>query len=266
MPVPPRSRLITLLTDFGARDYFVGVMKAVIHSIAPRARVIDICHGIEPYAIAPARFVLEQSWKYCPPGTIHVCIVDPGVGGARRPLLAGAEGHFFIGPDNGLLGGVAALPRAWVRCLANPKYRLKEVSATFHGRDVFAPAAAHLAAGVPPSRFGPLVKDPVRLETGVPLRTGKRFWQGEIAWVDRFGNLITNFPAANFPQIHQRPFTLKAGFAALRELTPNYASAPPGEPILLIGSSGHLEIAVNQDSAARKLGLALGSPVELEIP
>lgn len=265
MPTAPRPRAITLLTDFGTRDYFVGVMKAVIHSIAPRARVIDITHDLDPYGIGPARFTLSQSWKYCAPGTVHVCVVDPGVGTTRRAILVEAEGHVFVGPDNGVFSDFVTKPGARARLLSNAKYHLKEVSSTFHGRDIFAPVAAHIASGVPLSKFGPRIGDAVRITTGQPLRTGKRFWQGEIAWVDRFGNLITNFPIAEFPQIYHRPFKLKAGFAALDSLAPNYAAGQPGEAILLVGSSGNLEVAVNQGSAARKLGLAVGSPLELEI-
>jgi S-adenosylmethionine hydrolase len=265
MPNSPRPRAITLLTDFGTRDHFVGVMKAVIHSIAPRARVIDICHDLEPYEIAPARFVLAQSWKYSPPGTVHVCVVDPGVGSARRPIVVETDGHYFVGPDNGLLSDFVTRLGAIVRHASNAKYHLKEVSSTFHGRDIFAPVAAHIAAGVQLSKLGPRVEDAVRITTGVPLRTGKRFWQGEIAWVDRFGNLITNFPIADFAQIYHRPFNLKVGFSTLSSLASNYASGQPGEPILLVGSSGNLEVAVNQGAAARQLGLAVGSPIELEI-
>jgi hypothetical protein len=253
------------LTDFGTRDYFAGVMKAVIHSIAPRARVIDITHDLDPYEIGPARFALAQSWKYSPPGTIHVCVVDPGVGSARRPIVVGAEGHLFVGPDNGIFSDLVLMPGSWARHLSNEKYHLKQVSSTFHGRDIFAPVAAHIAAGVPLSKLGPRIDDAVRITTGVPMRTGKRFWLGEIAWVDRFGNLITNFPIAEFAQIYHRPFNLKAGFSNLSALAPNYASGQPGEAILLVGSSGNLEVAVNQGSAAKKLGLAAGSPVELEI-
>ena len=157
--VPP---LITLLTDFGLKDHFVGVMKGVIASIAPAVRVIDITHEVEPYAIAQARFLLARSWPYFPKGTIHVVVVDPGVGSARRPVLVQAHGHTFVGPDNGLFTELFDEPGAKARLIANSKLMLSIVSSTFHGRDVFAPVAAHLALGVAASRVGPPITDAVR--------------------------------------------------------------------------------------------------------
>lgn len=264
MPAAP-SRIITLLTDFGHQDQFVGVMRGVIAGIAPKARVIDLCHEVQPFQIGQARFLLAQSRAYFPPRTIHVVVVDPGVGSERRPLLVEAGGQYFAGPDNGVFTDLFDLPKVRVRATSNLKYHLKNISPTFHGRDIFAPVAAHLAAGVTPSKFGPQVKDPVRLALGHPIRTGKRFWLGEVAHIDRFGNLITNLPVEEFPLIAQRGCLVKAGLEAIEGPSPNYASGAPGAPIVLIGSSGRLEIAVNQGRADRKLGVAIGSPVELEV-
>lgn len=258
-------RVITLLSDFGSKDPFVGVMKGVIASIAPEARVVDLCHEVEPFAVSQARFLLRQSWPYFPPGTIHVCVVDPGVGSSRRALLVEAGSHRFVGPDNGLLGDVVGLERARVRLLSNPKYHLRQVSRTFHGRDVFAPVAAHLAAGVAAAKLGPRVEDALRSTTGEPLRTGKRFWQGEVAHIDRFGNLITNLDAAEMLARVERRLVLRVGFRELDCVVESYAEAPRGEPVVLVGSAGTLEVAVNQGSAAQALGVGVGAPVELEI-
>ncbi len=262
---PATPRIITLLTDFGHQDPFVGVMKGVIAGIAPKAQVIDLCHEVQPFHIGQARFLLSQSRGYFPPKTIHLVVVDPGVGTERRPLVVEAGGQFFIGPDNGVFTDVLELPKARARQIANLEYHLKNVSVTFHGRDIFAPAAAHLASGVTPSKFGPQVNDPVRLALGRPVRTGKRFWVGEVAHIDRFGNLITNLPVAEFPTLAQRGCVVKVGLEAIEGPSPNYASGSPGEPLVVVGSSGHLEIAVNQGRADRKLGVAIGSPVELEV-
>lgn len=263
--MPAAPRLITLMTDFGLKDHFVGVMKGVIAAIAPHARVIDITHEIEPFQISQARYLLSQSWPFFPPRTIHVAVVDPGVGGERRPLLVEAGGHYFAGPDNGLFSDVLALPKAKARELTNRKLWLESVSSTFHGRDIFAPVAAHLAAGMAPARAGRLIRDALRGVSTAPVRTGKRFWSGQVLHVDRFGNLITNLDPRSLPAHDPRRLTLKAGFEVIAGLTSNYAAAAPGSLLAVVGSGGTIEIAVNQGRADRKLGLGVGSPVELEL-
>jgi hypothetical protein len=266
MPQRLSSPLITLLTDFGLKDHFVGVMKAVIAVIAPRARVIDITHEIEPYQLSPARFALAQSWPYFPTRTIHVAVVDPGVGTARRPILVEAANHRFIGPDNGIFSDLLDLPGTKVRHIANTKLFLPNVSTTFHGRDIFAPVAAHLAAGVAASRVGPLVTDAIKLPPQRAVRTSERTWTGQIVLVDRFGNLITNLSLAELPDLTRRAFVLQLGSTELSALAPNYASGPSGQAIAVAGSSGYLEIAINQDSAALRLGRGGGAPVQLTLP
>lgn len=270
---PSRSPapIITLLTDFGMQDPFVGIMKGVILGICPEATVVDLCHGLTPFEIPEAGFTLCQSFRYFPSGTIHVVVVDPGVGSDRRPLLVEAFGHRFIGPDNGLFTmllreakSTGAKTPYKARAITNPKVTLPEVSNTFHGRDVFAPAAAHLAAGRKPSKFGPRVEDVLRQEWDVPVRTGKRFWSGSVFKVDRFGNLITNFASSEFPLV-PGTFELQAGMERISQSCGCYADAKPGELVLIAGSSGYWEIALNQSSAARKLGLVAGSPLELAI-
>jgi S-adenosylmethionine hydrolase len=257
---------IALLTDFGLADHFVGVMKGVIARIAPSARVIDISHEIPAYSLTPARFLLTQSWRWFPDDTVFVCVVDPGVGSQRRAIAVRAGKSLFLGPDNGLLSDALRLPKAVCREITNRKLFAGAPSATFHGRDIFAPVAAHLAKGLPFGRLGPLVKDATRLPALDPVRTGRRFWSGEVVYVDRFGNCITNLPLSDFPNLAQRPFLLRIGLAAIDMLSPCYAAGDPGQPILVAGSHGFLEVAANQGHAAKTLGVAVGSPVEMEMP
>ena len=264
MRAKPSLPLITLLTDFGLKDHFVGVMKGVIASIAPAARVIDITHQVEPYAVAQAEFLLAQSWPYFPKGTIHVAVVDPGVGSARRPILVQAHGHFFVGPDNGLFSGLIDVPRSKARLISNHKFMLPAISSTFHGRDIFAPIAAHLALGVASARGGPLIADAHKAGIGASreaVLTSNGRYSGEIVHVDRFGNLITNLPASCVAQ-HAR-IVLRIASHEVRAVAESYSAIAPHTPALVAGSSGFLEIALNQDSAARLLGLGVGAPVEL---
>ncbi len=254
--------LITLTTDFGTRDHFVGTMKGVILGIAPRARIVDISHEIAPFEIAEGAFTIAQAWRYFPKKTIHVVVVDPGVGSTRRPLLAEADGQYFIAPDNGVLSMIGGLK---VRHIANERYSRPPVSSTFHGRDIFAPAAAHLAAGVPAARFGKRIEDHLRLTFHLPNRTGKHVWTGAVLKVDRFGNLITNLHIDEFPEVRKRPFDLNVGLEKISRLALTFSECGVGELCVIIGSSGYLEVAANQGSAAKTLGCAAGSPVELVV-
>jgi len=283
--VPVSAPLITLLTDFGLEDAYVGVMKGVIAGICPQAPVVDICHTVTPYSIPEGGFVLQQAWPYFPAGSIHVVVVDPGVGSARRPLLVQAMGHFFIGPDNGVFsmvlretgrmsaqadGGSPTQSGAVrgdafsVRVIENPDWMLPVQSHTFHGRDVFAPAAARLALGASPQECGPLVLDALRQSWDLPIRSGKRYWNGAVLKADRFGNLISNFPVREFP-LREGHFSLAAGTEAIHLLRTNYAEARHGEFFLIAGSSGYWEISMNQGNAAKRLGIAGGSPLELSV-
>lgn len=258
-------RLIALLTDFGWQDHFVGVMKGVIAGIAPQAQVVDLCHEVAPQEIDQARFLLRVSRPYFPKGTIFVCVVDPGVGSTRRPLCVEAEGQVFVGPDNGLFTEVLAGKGAKARAITNPKVMLAEVSQTFHGRDVFAPAAAHLAAGVTASKLGKIVRDPVRLPPLDPVRTGRRFWSGRVMHIDRFGNLVTNLPAAEFLPPAVRGIEAAAGFQRIRRVCRFYEEAPDGELFLIAGSCGTVEISLKRGSAAKILGVGIGAPVDVEV-
>ena len=260
-----RNPLITLTTDFGGADHFTGAMKGVILSIEPRAKIVDITHELRPFEIVEAAFTFGQAWRWFPEKTIHVVVVDPGVGTARRPVLAEAAGHYFIGPDNGLLPMALAGTKYDMRQITAEEYFLKPVSATFHGRDIFAPVAAHLAAGVPVERFGEKIADEWRTGSFEPVRTGKRVWTGTILKIDRFGNLITNLHIRDFEAVRTRPFELLAGMERLSRLAGTFAEGAVGEPVVIVGSAGYLEVAVNQDSAARRLGVAAGAPVELKL-
>jgi S-adenosyl-L-methionine hydrolase (adenosine-forming) len=257
--------LITLTTDFGAADHFFGAMKGVILGIAPRARIVDITHQIEPYSVNEGAFVIAQAWGYFPKRTIHVVVIDPGVGSARRPILAQAAGHFFIAPDNGVLSMIYDAAPHKVRVISNPRLMSKIVSRTFHGRDVFAPAAAHLARGVTPAKFGPPIQDYVRSSTLQPRRLEPNRYSGAILKVDRFGNLITNLHIENLPEVKTKPFELRVGLEKIHRLALTYAETAIGEMFVIVGSSGYLEIAANQTSAAKLLGCGAGAPVELDI-
>ncbi len=260
----PRA-LITLTTDFGHSDYFTGAMKGVIKSIAPTAEIVDITHDIAAHRIEEAAFVFDQAWRCFPKKTVHVVVVDPGVGTQRRPILVQAAGQSFLAPDNGVLGLILSREKCVVREITADRYFRKPVSQTFHGRDVFAPAAAHLAKGVPPARFGGRIADAFRPALAAVQRTGKRTWSGSILKIDRFGNLITSLPAADFPLIRTNPFELAVGLERVQLLAQNYEQADPGELFVIEGSAGFLEVSVRRASAANLLKVGAGAPVELTI-
>lgn len=259
------DRPITLTTDFGLSDHFVGTMKGVIAGIAPKARVIDITHDIAPYDINEAGFVIAQASKYFPKGAIHVVVVDPGVGSARRPILAEAGGQYFVAPDNGVLSMIYEAGPHKVRVISNPKVFRKEISRTFHGRDLFAPAAAHLARGMKPAQFGKIIHDAVRTWIAQPARGANGTWRGAILKVDRFGNLITNFHIDRFEAIKTHAFEFRLGSERIHRLALTYSETAIGEMFAIVGSAGYLEIAANQASVAARLGFSAGAQVELEI-
>jgi S-adenosylmethionine hydrolase len=261
MPGP----LITLTTDFGLSDHYVGTMKGVILKICPTARIVDISHGVGAFEIAEAAFTLSQAYSYFPRGVVHLAVIDPGVGTARRPILAQAAGQYFIAPDNGVLSMIYARAPHKVRAISSDRYFLKPVSHTFHGRDIFAPVAAHLASGIAPPRFGKLIQDYLRLSFDKPERTGRRTWTGAILKVDRFGNIVTNFKVEDFPDLAKRAFEMAAGPQRIGVLARNYAECGPGELFLVAGSAGYYEISANQASAARLLGCAAGAPLDLRL-
>jgi len=260
-----RQPLITLTTDFGLDDHFVGTMKGVILAIAPRARIVDITHGVKPFEIVQGGFLVASAAGYFPPKTVHVAVVDPGVGTSRRPLVVESGGQYFVAPDNGLLSMIYERGKCVVRAATARRYMLEEVSTTFHGRDVFAPIAAHLASGTPPARFGKRIDDYLRSQFHKPVRTGKRIWTGAILHIDHFGNIITNFRADEFAHLSARPFAMNAGFERATRVAATFAEIKSGELALIAGSTGYYEIVYNQASAATTLGVSIGAPVELTV-
>jgi S-adenosylmethionine hydrolase len=240
-------------------------MKGVAAGIAPRARFIDITHEISPYNVTEAAFVISQAWTYFPKGTTHVVVVDPGVGSSRRPILAEAGGHFFLAPDNGVLSMVYQAAPHKVRVISSLKVMRRQVSRTFHGRDVFAPAAAHLIKGAKPASFGKPILDYVQSWLTVPAKLARGCWRGTILKVDRFGNLITNFHVSQFATVKTHAFELRVGGEKIHRLALTYAETDIGALFVIEGSSGYLEISANQASAAGRLGYSAGAEVELEI-
>jgi S-adenosylmethionine hydrolase len=267
-----RRPILTLTTDFGASDHYVGAMKGVILGICPQAQIVDICHDVTPFHIAEGAYVIAQAYDCFPKKTVHVVVVDPGVGTARRPILVEAAGQYFVGPDNGVLSMVYSRGMHKVRLISNDRYFRQPVSATFHGRDIFAPVAAHVAAGIPPSRMGKPIEDYLRPEFAKPRRSGERTWRGSILKIDRFGNIVTNFHVRDFPEVCPQlagesacPTLVTVGRRKIAALAWNYAESRPGELFLIVGSSGYLEVSVNQGSAAKQTGCKTGEPVTLTL-
>lgn len=251
--------IITLTTDFGLTDSYVGVMKGVILSIAPHVAIVDLTHAIAPQNIRQAAFVLMTAAPYFSAGAIHVVVVDPGVGTDRRPLLITTARACYVGPDNGVLSPALVEPDAQAWELDQPAYWRPQVSRTFHGRDIFAPVAAHLAAGAPPERLAHRISDPARLALPAPERCADGHISGEIIYVDRFGNLISNIPAAWVSAGAWR--CQIAGGAA--PLVHTYAEVAVGALAGLIGSNGTVELAIRNGNAARHFNVEAGEKVEL---
>jgi S-adenosylmethionine hydrolase len=260
-----RKPILTLTTDFGLADHYVGAMKGVILSICPQAHIVDISHEIKPFEIGEGAYVIAQAYRWYPKGTVHTVVVDPGVGTLRRPILMQAAGQFFIAPDNGVLAMIYSREKHKIRQISNDRYFLKPVSNTFHGRDIFSPVAAHIAAGVPPAKMGKTIDDYLRPAFEKPQRSGKRTWSGRILKIDRFGNIVTNFHVEEFPDLERRDFIMKVGLREIPVLARNYAESSPGEVFLIVGSSGYVEVSVNQGSAAKALGCETGSAAELSV-
>ena len=260
--------IITLLTDFGLRDPYVAEMKAVILGICPDAKIVDISHQVRKFDVRMGAFILAQAARYFPDGSIHVAVVDPGVGTERRPIIAETNRKLYVGPDNGLL--MLAALRDDVRSIhkiTNPRYMLEKVSRTFHGRDIFSCAAAHLANGVPAADFGPKIDNPV-----VPQFTQPRFVGdeiiGEVIHIDGFGNIITNISLDDLGKMGIREggeitINLNDKIMTLR-LCLAYGEVPTGDTLLIIGSSECLEVAINQGNAAQKFNVKTGDPVRVK--
>jgi len=260
--------IVTFLSDFGLDDWFVGVVHGVLHEVCPEARIVDLTHAVAPGDVERAAFILEASAPDFPPGTIHLAVVDPGVGTSRRALAVKARGQLFVGPDNGLLDWALAEPTAAVHALADERFFRHPVSRTFHGRDVFAPVAAHLARGVPVESLGPPVRDPHRLERE-PCRLDGGRLHGRVMFVDRFGNALTNLlaetVAASFPGVHEGRLVVEAAGRRIGGIACSYGDAPVGTLVAIIGSSGRLEIAEVGGHAASRFGLGAGDRVAVRL-
>jgi len=257
------SPIITLTTDFGMRDPWVGIMKGVILGICPAARLVDLSHAIGAQDVLEGALCLEGAVGFFPTGTIHLAVVDPGVGGSRRPMALRAGGQCYVGPDNGLFSLVLERGGGPLEAveLTSGEHRLSRVSRTFHGRDVFAPAAAHLASGVPLERLGRALTDPVRLVLP-SCRHEDGLVAGEVIGADRFGNLLTSVTEDDVARLDGPPgLMVEIGGIPLGAPVTAYSEARPGGVGAVVGSTGRLEVFVREGSARAALGLGRGTPV-----
>lgn len=265
LQIMAEPRVVTFTTDFGLHDAFVGIMHGVVLSIHPETRVVDICHAVPSFDVLDAAWTIAQAYRFFPPRSVHVIVVDPGVGSARRPILAETEDYIFVAPDNGVLSLIEARePKFTVRHITSDRYFLQPVSQTFHGRDIFSPVAAWLSKGVAPAEFGPEVSDHIRLDLPVVERVSEKSLRGVVLKVDKFGNLISNFGEQEAPALFAvTPSSIKLLIAGqtITRLCRSYDDGGDDEFIAIIGSSGYLEIAARQASAAEKLSAGVGTPV-----
>ncbi len=262
-----RHSIVTLTTDFGLQDHFVGTMKGVMIDINPEVKFVDISHAVEPFDVFDGALTIAQAYSYFPTGTVHMVIVDPGVGSARRPIVVSSEKYLFVAPDNGVLSLVYDHePELSVRAITANHYFLQPLSHTFHGRDVFSPIAAHLSKGVDPARLGEEVTDYVRFSAPKPKIGGNRTLRGVVLKVDRFGNLITNITQEDAPGLFQAeplPFKLSVGKREITQIRAAYADGAPGEVFAILGSMGFLEIAANRGAASKLVEATKGTDVSI---
>ena len=257
--------IITLLTDFGASDYFVGAMKGVILSINPDATIVDITHEIPPQDIETGAFNLLSCYRQFPAGTIHVAVVDPGVGSDRRAIVIECAGQLLIGPDNGLFSWICEREKDWTATqITNHKFFRKPISHTFHGRDIFAPVAAALSAGHEPHEFGPALTDLTKLPSLEPTTLNENTVDGRIIHIDRFGNCVTNFTretlALRGAATSWRIILNDREIDSFRDF---FADSQPNEVFAILGSAGFIEICVRNSSAANLLNIQRGQSVQL---
>lgn len=263
--------LITLTSDFGLKDPFAGMMKGVIYNINGSANIVDITHEIRSQDILEGAFIISQSYRFFPKDTVHVAVVDPGVGSTRRPILVMASGHYFIGPDNGILSLVIDEdPNSKVIEITKEQYFLRSVSATFHGRDIFAPAAAWLSKGVDPAHFGSVISNYTSLMMPA-IEKGPGYIKGKVIYIDRFGNVITNIPSALLNTLIQSGISMsslktKISGAEITGLNRYYAEVKVGEIGAIIDSFGLFEIYAYMGSAAKILYAGKGDTVEIQYP
>lgn len=261
--------VVTLTTDFGLNDHFVGTMKGVILGIVPDAEIVDISHAVQAFDVLDGALTIAQAYSYFPTSTVHVVVVDPGVGTARRPIIASSEQHHFVAPDNGVLSLIYAREeRMHVRHVTSQHYFLQPISNTFHARDIFAPVAAYLAKRVDGEKFGELVDDYVRFNAPKPKPVDGRTMRGVVLKVDRFGNLITNITPHDLPMLFEAAppqFKITVGKKEITSIKTNYSEGEPGEIFGILGSMGYLEISTNRGSAAQAVGIGKGSDVSITL-
>jgi S-adenosylmethionine hydrolase len=257
--------IITLTTDYGTNDHLVGVLKGVILKINPDVTIVDITHAVTPYDLLDGALQIASAYSYFPPRTIHVVIVDPGVGTERRPILVSGQNQYFIAPDNGVLSGVYEKEsNVVVRHLTSEHYFMQPVSKTFHGRDVFAPVAGWLSKHWQPASMGETIEDFKRFAMPRPKEADGAL-KGVVLKVDSFGNLITNLHAEDLPAgaAEKGELNLQVGTHAVTRMVPMFAAGNAGEAVAYMGSSGYVEIGVNKGNAAKTLGVGRGAPVVL---
>jgi S-adenosylmethionine hydrolase len=259
--------VVTLTTDFGLKDGNVGVMKGVIWGIAPQVQIADLSHHISPQNVPEAALIVLRAAPYFPAGSVHVIVVDPGVGTERRPIAARLGMQYYVAPDNGVL--TMLLERAeelgeaveFVH-LDKPQYWLKEISHVFHGRDIFAPSGGHLAAGAPLGDLGTPVRDPIRLKLPKPQRSPSG-WSGEVIHIDHFGNISTNIRIENMGEVPGATIRLRG--TKIQDMVHTFGERAPGTLVALYGSTGNLIISEVNGSAARRIEAEVGDPVEVEL-
>jgi len=261
----PRKSIITLITDFGTNDHFVGTMKGVIYNINPSVEIVDITHQVAAYDIFDAAFMLAQSYRFFPPDTIHLVVVDPGVGTSRRPLLARSLAYKFVAPDNGVLSLIYEREEnVEVRHITADHYFLNPVSSTFQGRDIFAPIVGWLSKGVEVDKFGEPISDFIKFSSPKPKRVGDNLIKGVVLKVDKFGNILTNLRPEDLAQLFTEnppPFKIIINQHEITRLNLAYSMGKPGELFAIVGSSGYLEICTNRGSAAKLLNVNRGVDV-----
>ena len=265
----PFQRTITFTTDFGLTEHYVGTMKGVIYSINPLAKIVDITNAVQSFDVLDGAIAISQAYNYFPKDTVHMVVVDPGVGGPRRPILAHVGQYIFLAPDNGVLSLVLEREeRVTVRHITTEHYFHQPISNTFHGRDIFAPVAAYLSKGVDSAKFGEEINDYVRFAAPKPKSAGANTWKAVVLKSDKFGNLITNITAKDIPQLFEStaaPFKITVGKGEVSKLCSSYSEGAQGELVAVIGSTGFLEIATNKGPASRLAGADKGSEVSITI-
>jgi S-adenosylmethionine hydrolase len=259
--------IITLTTDYGTSDHLVGTLKGVLLKTNPDAQIVDICHSVVPYDVLDGALCIGAAYRYFPARTVHLVVVDPGVGSARRPIMVSANNQYFVAPDNGVLSMIYEREDpVVVRHITSEHYFLRPVSETFHGRDVFAPVAAWLTKNWQTDAFGEVVEDQVRFALPRP-KTQDGALRGAVLRVDHFGNLMTNFTLEDLPEAKRQPgaVSMTVGGKPIKQMVANFAQGPANEAVAFVGSGGFIEVAVNKGNAARALGVNRGAEVILQL-